>query len=134
MSVLRNPLAVRWDPDLMWEKAGLRTPFVRPNGAPTKITFGDMDLLTERNGHFLFIEGKRQDEEPSLGQEILLKALVRDGHTVLVIYGDPPTDIRELRWWGQSERQPSSVEDFHAQVSAWFAVVDELTPRHRDRP
>lgn len=125
MSTVRNHL---------WEKAGLGTPFVRPNGQPTRITFGDIDLITERHGHFLFIEGKRQSEEPSTGQEILLDALVADGHTVLVIYGDPPTDIRELRWWRERDRSPTSIDDLHAQIAAWFAVVDERSPRPRVRP
>jgi hypothetical protein len=134
VSIVRNHAAARWDPDLMWEQGGLPTPFVRPNGQPTRITFGDVDLITERHGHFLFIEGKRNHEEPSPGQEILLDALVRDGHTVVIIYGDPPTGIRELRWWRQRERQSTDVIDFHSQVAAWFAVVDELPSRPRARP
>jgi hypothetical protein len=133
MSVLRDHNALRWDPDLMWQQAGLSTPFVHSDGQPTKITFGDSDLVVERNGHFLYIEGKRSGEEPSTGQEILLESLHRDGHTVLIIYGDPPTDIRELRWW-RGKRQPSNIEDFHDAISGWFQVVEDLSPRPRERP
>jgi hypothetical protein len=117
----------------MWEEAGLGTPFVCADGRPTKITFGDLDLVTERHGHFLFIEGKRQDEKPSLGQSILFDALTADGHAVLLLYGNPPTDIREIQWWGD-ERKPSSARDLHHTLTRWFQRADNLSPRPRQRP
>lgn len=134
MSAIRNHDAIRWDLDRAFEEAGLGTPFVRANGTPTRISFGDLDLVTERHGHFLFMEGKRDGDEPSLGQAILYDALLHDGHTVLIFYGVPPTDVRELRWWPNKDRQSATLRDLHAEIGAWFLVVDDLSPRPRMRP
>jgi hypothetical protein len=121
MSELRNHIAARWDPDLAFRHAGLETPFARG------ITFGDVDLETEANGHFLTIEGKRTDEELSAGQVYTMDARVRDGRTVLVIYGDPPISIRFMRVWG-GERSPADIAAFWNFVHRWF-VWAERTPR-----
>jgi hypothetical protein len=48
----------------------------------------NLDMIFERNGHFLIGEWKREDEEISTGQKILLKALaLNEKFTVLIING-----------------------------------------------
>lgn len=112
MAVLRNHLAVRWDLDLAFRAAGLDTPF------PRGITFADVDGETEINGQYLVMEGKRADEELSLGQAYTMDARVRDGRTCVVVYGEPPTGIVAMRVWG-AKRHPVVLDAFWSFVREW---------------
>ena len=66
-----------------------------PKAMPSNI-----DMVFERRGHFLVGEWKRKDEEISLGQKILLKALANQNKfTVLVINGysdNTGTEVNEF--------------------------------------
>lgn len=90
MAELRNPLADRWDLDKGIREQGLHRPF------PRGITFADQDSETEIRGQYLNLEGKREGEEMRAGQWRTNCARVRDGRTVLLIYGDPPYGIRQM--------------------------------------
>lgn len=90
MGELRNPVADRWDLDKGIREQGLWSPF------PRGITFADLDSETEIRGHYLVIEGKRDGEQMTGGQWKTNCARVRDGRTVLLIYGDPPHDVRRM--------------------------------------
>jgi hypothetical protein len=90
MGELRNPLADRWDLDKGIREQGLWQPF------PRRITFADLDSETEIHGQYLDIEGKREGQEMPYGQWKTYCERVRDGRTVLLIYGDPPYDVRQM--------------------------------------
>ena len=90
MAELRNPIADRWDLDKGIREQQLWAPF------PRGITFADLDNETEIHGQYLDIEGKREGQELSGGQWRSSCQRVRDGRTVLLIYGDPPYDIRQM--------------------------------------
>lgn len=66
-----------------------------PKAMPSNI-----DMVFERRGNFLIGEWKRENEEISLGQKILLKALAnQDKFTVLVINGysdDTGTEVNNF--------------------------------------
>lgn len=66
----------------------------------TKAMPSNIDMVFERRGNFLIGEWKREDEEISLGQKILLKALAnQDKFTVLVINGysdDTGTEVNNF--------------------------------------
>lgn len=66
----------------------------------TKAMPSNIDMVFERRGKFLIGEWKREDEEISLGQKILLKALAnQDKFTVLVINGysdDTGTEVNNF--------------------------------------
>ena len=66
-----------------------------PKAMPSNI-----DMVFERRGNFLIGEWKREDEEISLGQKILLKALAnQDRFTVLIINGysdDTGTEVNNF--------------------------------------
>ena len=66
-----------------------------PKAMPSNI-----DMVFERRGSFLIAEWKRKNEEISLGQNILLKALANQNKfTVLVINGysdDTGTEVNEF--------------------------------------
>lgn len=90
MAELRNPAADRWDLDKGIRELGL------PPAFPRGISFADVDSETEIRGRFLVIEGKRLGEQLRAGQWRACRARVLDGRTVLLIYGDPPYDVRAM--------------------------------------
>ena len=66
----------------------------------TKAMPSNIDMVFERRGNFLIGEWKREDENISLGQKILLKALAnQDKFTVLIINGysdDTGTEVNNF--------------------------------------
>lgn len=72
---MRNPNALHID-------------FSALTGMLGKVVPSDIDMVYERKGMFLVGEWKRDGEQVSKGQELLLKALARkDEFTVLIING-----------------------------------------------
>jgi len=60
----------------------------------------NLDMVYEHNGHFLFAEWKRENEEISEGQKILLRNLAKL-HTVLLIIGhsdETSTEVKDFYW------------------------------------
>ncbi len=55
------------------------------------------DMVLERKGYFLVAEWKRENEQLSIGQEILLKQLAKqDKFTVLIVNGHSDNDNTEV--------------------------------------
>ena len=131
MAELRNPTADRWDFDKGFRECGLAHCF------PRNISFADVDSETEINGHFLCIEGKRDGEVLHGGQLYAMRARVRDGRTCLIVYGDPPYDVRKLQLF---EHDPlrgiraANLHAFHAVCRAWATWADQQPRRHRQEP
>jgi hypothetical protein len=50
-----------------------------------KVLPSNIDMIIERNGHFLIGEWKRDDEDLSRGQEILLKALAKEKNKLVIL-------------------------------------------------
>ena len=92
-----------------------------PKAMPSNI-----DMVFERRGHFLVGEWKRKDEEISLGQKILLKALANhDKFTVLVINGysdDTGTEINEFYKVQQDKLAilGNGVDKFKEFINKWY--------------
>ena len=79
---MRNPYAAHID-------------FTELTGLLGKVVPSNLDMVYERKGSFLIAEWKRDGEQVSKGQEILLKSLSRlPSHTVLIINGY--TEDREM--------------------------------------
>jgi hypothetical protein len=134
MGELRNPAADRWDLDRGIRERRLWAPF------PRGITFADLDSETEIRGQYLDIEGKREGEELRPGQWKSSCARVRDGRTVLLIYGDPPHDIRQMahfRGGVDPVRRgaciPATLEDVLLFCFLWARWADEQ-PYPEPRP
>jgi hypothetical protein len=89
---------------------------------PNKEAPTDIDLVCEKNGHFLFIEGKSpMSVGISQGQSIFYDALIRlcpERVRVLVIYGTPPDDISGYRWWKKAYH-PGNAHDIRSLVRRW---------------
>jgi hypothetical protein len=120
MSELRNPLAPRWD----WDR------FLKPYGAcfPRGISFGDLDGEIEIHRHFLVTEGKRMGESLSNGQRYAMDARVKDGRTVLIIYGNPPGEIMAMQHWAHGPIRSASWCDVWNFCKAWAQWADTEPP------
>ena len=92
-----------------------------PKAMPSNI-----DMVFERRGNFLIGEWKRENEDISLGQKILLKALAeQDKFTVLVINGysdDTGTEIDKFYKVTQNKLAilGNGVEGLKDYIDAWY--------------
>lgn len=119
--MMRNPNAVHID-------------FKDLNGLMGKIVPSNIDMVMERNGFFLIGEWKREGEQISVGQNILLKQLAKkDGwFTVLVIQGhtDGGTMVVDKFWNMGSDGILSplgeGIEKFKEFLTYWKNSVEQL--------
>ena len=96
------------------------------------IRISDLDGIVERNGHFLFLDGKRingrGERNYSRGQYKLYRQLALFGCTVIVFHGEPPRDVRYVRQWlpgGEFvPEQECDVIALQTLISEWFAVAE----------
>ena len=92
-----------------------------PKAMPSNI-----DMVFERRGNFLIGEWKRENEDISLGQKILLKALAdQDKFTVLVINGysdDTGTEVNNFYKVTQDKLSilGNGVEVLKDYIDAWY--------------
>jgi hypothetical protein len=92
-----------------------------PKAMPSNI-----DMVFERRGNFLIGEWKREDEEISLGQKILLKALAnQDNFTVLVINGySDYTDTEVDKFYKVTQDKlvilGNGIEGLKDYIDAWY--------------
>lgn len=88
----------------------------------------DIDGAIERNGYFLFLEGKPKDGALTRGQEILFKILTREflKSEVLILYGEPGMPIEyQIFYRGQAgPRKQCDRREIIAFCKAWFNAVD----------
>ncbi len=97
----------------------------------------DIDCIVEINGFFLICESKDEGVEVSVGQSMLLDALIQTGLFVVITrWGkDRPGKAWQVEWLGKkhSKRGPNekqTVEEQEAQfIAKWANVVDA---RNRD--
>ena len=123
MAVLRHntlddPPPIRWDWDRGLAETGLGPCF------PSGISTGDVDAEVERNGHFLVLEGKRTGTTMPTGQRIAMDRRIATGRVCLIVYGTPPTDIREVQVWPHRDRYACSWRDLHRLFAAWSFWAD----------
>jgi len=96
-----------------------------PKAMPSNI-----DMVFERRGNFLIGEWKREDEEISLGQKILLKALAnQDKFTVLVINGYSDGTGTEVNNFYKVTKDKlvilgNGVEGLKDFINAWYVSVN----------
>ena len=86
--------------------------------SPTRISFGDLDGVVERNGKFLVIETKGEGIPVPRGQAIMFDRLVEKGDfTVVVLWGNPPCEVKQWCLW------PLQIEDANKDIVRSF--IDE---------
>ena len=96
---------------------------------PGKCGASDIDGVVERNGHFIFLEGKRPGERLSVGQLIMLKQLsgLSDRVTVLVVTGN--RDSGEVHSYQQVKpsglQEPKSGTEFNRAIKRWWSRVNK---------
>jgi len=99
----------------------------------TGIRISDCDGIVERNGHFLLLDGKRPclngNREIKDGQRRMYIRFAKNGGTVIVFHGTPPTTVQWVRVWRpggifEPERQ-CDLPGLVRLVSQWFQWADE---------
>ena len=95
-----------------------------------KLLPGDIDMIIERKGKFFVGEWKRQGENLSQGQEILLKTLAKQSQfTVCVIVGntDNETVINSvlcISKSGEYKKIGASLDDLKVFINQWYEWAD----------
>lgn len=91
----------------------------------------NIDMVLERNGHFLVGEWKREQEKISQGQMILLRRLAGlQQFKVLVITGHSDNEqtevfaISKLEYNGNLVELGSSIEDLKVLISKWLRYAE----------
>ena len=118
---MRNPKAVHID-------------FKDINGLMGKIVPSNLDMVIERNGYFLIGEWKRENENISIGQGILLKQLARmdNKFLVLIIQGDTDDSVMkvDMFWRMESDGTLSilgeGIDKFKEFLVFWKNGVETL--------
>ena len=112
MNLVRNPLAVHID-------------FTDLIGLMDKRLPSNIDMMLEHHGHFLVGEWKREHEQISMGQQILLKQLAKvPRFTVLIIVGNTDdgmyvSKVWQLRYDESWSLVGNSVKDFKDYLVQW---------------
>lgn len=90
----------------------------------TGIRISDLDGVVERNDWKLCIEGKGPNVEIKNGQWRLFRSLVKDGWTIIVVWGNANEPERMMVWYPRKERpeatKEASLEDIKDLVRRWF--------------
>lgn len=95
-----------------------------------KLLPSDIDMIIERKGKFFVGEWKRQGENLSQGQEILLKTLAKQPQfTVCVIIGktDNETIVQSIlciNKSGEYKKIGASVDDLKMFINQWYEWAD----------
>ena len=91
----------------------------------------DMDAVIERNGYFLVIETKNNENVAiPYGQKLSLKTLAKTGYfSVMILYGKSPDKITSYQlWYGDKEYtvKPADAEMVYSRCSSWYSYVNSL--------
>ena len=117
---LRDPADIRWD---------FLAHFLPYGIEPT-----DIDLLIERNGRFLALEGKRAGVSIPTGQRRCLGELdALPEFTVVHFEGYPPDDVTACAKWGQ-ELSWTDTEHLRDRIARWFEWADKQQRIRRCQP
>ena len=86
----------------------------------------DIDGVVERNGYFLFLEGKPAGGEITKGQEILFKKLTENfkSASVLILFGEPgfPQEFERIQNGHISPRKKCNRERIQMICKAWYKI------------
>lgn len=91
---------------------------------PNRIDPTDIDLVYERRGRFLVLEGKRVGATFKTGQRRFYDALHAPPRVfVYHFYGTPPDTVTAFGLWGKPA-QPGTTDDLRTIVRRWYAWVE----------
>lgn len=96
-----------------------------PNFMPSNI-----DGIIERHGNFMVFEWKRPGEKFNKGQEILLRALAKTDHFIVVIMcGDTDNGLNFDHCWllnnkGEPYKKYTTFEEFKEFFKLWYDLQD----------
>lgn len=102
---------------------------------PGRMGVSDIDGVVERNGHFLFMESKNDNEPLSTGQRIMLCQLAKlnpERVRVVIVYGDRESGeiLGYSRVTPEGIQDRASAEAFKTAFRRWFTHANS-SRRHR---
>lgn len=109
-------------------KMGLRDYRWVSNALPGRVAPMDLDCVLERGGNFLVMEFKPKGQGLPLGQRLTLKALVRQGWDVWVVWEE---DDQHVQAGAMDKRgdipfvEDLLTEELSDRVSAWWREASE---------
>lgn len=96
---------------------------------PGRVAPMDLDCVLERGGHFLVMEFKPKGANLPLGQRLTLKALVRLGMDVWVVWEDKDGKTAEVGSMDRNGNVPFveslRLKQLESRVSTWFKEASE---------
>lgn len=131
MGEMRNKDIGRHDPDAMYRRAGLPSPF------PRGISHADLDCLTEIKHHYLVSEYKERGERLKRGQFYTLRSFWDTGHHCLIVWFHAGEVVGIHVWTDATASRavfdgeyvdvpitPGTTADLHRIESAWARWAD----------
>lgn len=91
---------------------------------PGRISFSDIDAITEVAGNFLILEWKSNVGELPTGQRIMFERMTRSSpFTVICAAGEKSKPVSaQLFWKGKSQEwQTTTAADLKARIKRWSA-------------
>jgi hypothetical protein len=89
----------------------------------------DIDGVVERNGYFLFLEGKPLRGKLGDGQKILFKMLTKEfkKSSVFILYGEPgyPKEYQQIIGGKILNKKSCNTKEIKRIFSTWFKAVNE---------
>lgn len=93
----------------------------------TKIQVSDLDGIVERHGNILLLEHKNNGVPVPTGQAIVIQAIIQQGHTAIVMWGEPsaPTKFQYF-----TKKSPNGIvvegdlDWLRSFVAKWFQYAD----------
>lgn len=96
---------------------------------PTRISFGDLDAVVERNGQFLVLETKGEGVPVPTGQEMMFNRMIDCGnYTVLILWGKPPCEVTAWRIW-PGLKVPVDKATVREFILEWRRMAERTPPR-----
>lgn len=101
----------------------------------TKISPTDIDGCVERKGRKLYLETKKPGVQVQVGQWLTFENLSKEGHTVLIIWGEVnnPEVIKRLSNRLEKDYPAATLDTLREIVSQWFEFA-EANPLNFDKP
>ncbi len=99
---------------------------------PRSIRPTDIDGMVEINGHFLFLEEKRQGQAPDAGQLRAFKALAQQPHTTVAFIRPSRLGALEVLTWEDGEPSGWQARDriwFTDWLHTWATRADQTRLR-----
>lgn len=92
---------------------------------PDKRGFTDIDGVTERHGHFLFLEKKRIGQEIPTGQRIMFERLSLQPKTTVILFWGTENDVKHIEEWVGTDHHVLHNYTIQKAIACWVGEVEK---------